>query len=261
MSPQKKGSRAEKFGTSEKYWRKIDGKREPYHANLSYRSITFDREIFISVIENEYALRELAQRLEFLRKEIKGLEKMIDSEVNHSQLAQLNTELGEAQKKHALQIYQHYRAESLLAYNSFKDEYDSLRQDPSWYMRDELVQDCKDRGGCCSRACGCCAQRHLSPETKGLGHCTWDCHCCIYYRGFQFSEEEKEKARTEFGDNLRSWNPAYLLTMTNAFFTKVEPEPKPEPDSKPEPKPTPQPQPVPDRQTQPPRRWTKFWKR
>lgn len=258
MSAHKKQPRAWKFRTSQNWglhWRS-SGEPCSNQSSLKYGSDHYDREMFISVIENEYALRELVQRLEFLRKKIKGLEKMADSEADNSQLAQLNTELEEAQKKHALQTYQHYKAESLVAGHPFKAEYDSLRQDPSWYMRYELVQDCKSRGGCCGRACGCCAQRHLSSnETKGIGHCTWDCYCCVYYRGFEFSKGEKEEARREFKELLRRWNASCLLIMTNAFFTKVEPESKPEPDS------NPTPGPIPDSQTQHPWRWARFWKR
>ena len=245
----------EKFGVVSDYWKWSNGTQTPWDCRIKNGSTTWYRETFIPVLENEYALRELVQRIKFLREKIQALEKIAD--LDQTQLAQLNAELEQAQKNRAQTAYQLYRAESLLG-DILKKKYDSLRQDPSWYMRQDLIQDCKDRGGCCNRACGCCSQRCLtSKETKGVGHCTWDCRCCVYYRGFEISAEEKERARVEFGERLRSWNASFLLRMTNGFFTKakseLESEPQPQPESKPEPKPRPQ--------TRRVRHWIEFWKR
>ncbi|KOS43446.1 hypothetical protein ACN38_g5649 [Penicillium nordicum] len=68
------------------------------------------------------------------------------------------------------------------------------RSNPSWYMHPILVEDCKSRGGCCGRDCGCCldAQRaNSSAGALGVGHCTLECGCCIRSRGFELSEERE----------------------------------------------------------------------
>ncbi|CAL5870669.1 uncharacterized protein PFLUO_LOCUS4909 [Penicillium psychrofluorescens] len=216
--------RGRRFEAVDWYWSPEDNFKHRRHAldtRLQYGSLKYDRELFISIICNEYALRVSAQRIEMLQKEIKALEKLTNIEVDQIQFAQLNTGLEEVQKKHSLQKHQLYISESMIPERPLKQNYDSLRRNPDWYMRHELIQDCKDRGGCCSRGCGCCAQRYLTSEKmNGIGHCTWDCWCCLQYRGFDLSAEEKEKAEKELGENLRSWNPAYLLKMTDGFFTK-----------------------------------------
>ena len=244
------------------HWTYQYDKRDTDGCRLTDGSRTYHPGIFISVIENEYALRELVQRLEFLRKKINVLEKMADFKVDHTKLAQLNKELGEARRAHDLQTYQYSRAELRLGRDTLKEKYDSLRQNPSWYMRQELIGDCKDRGGCCSRDCGCCSERHLtSIDTQGLGHCTWDCSCCAYSRGFEFSAVEKEKARCKFGENLRSRKAAHLLTMTNGFFTEATSESESEPESHFEHEPQGQPDCNNLTLKQSARRWVKSWKR
>lgn len=99
-----------------------------------------------------------------LQKGIKALKKLASIEVDQIQFALLHTGLEEVQKKYTLQEHQLYVAESMIPERPAKQNYDSLRRNPDWYMRHELIQDCKDRGGCCSRGCGCCAQRYLTFE-------------------------------------------------------------------------------------------------
>ncbi|CRL28296.1 unnamed protein product [Penicillium camemberti] len=69
------------------------------------------------------------------------------------------------------------------------------RSNSSWYMHPILVEDCKSRGGCCGRDCGCCldAQRaNSSAGALGVGHCTLECGCCIRSRGFELSKEREK---------------------------------------------------------------------
>lgn len=69
------------------------------------------------------------------------------------------------------------------------------RSNSLWYMHPILVEDCKSRGGCCGRDCGCCldAQRaNSSAGALGVGHCTLECGCCIRSRGFELSEEREK---------------------------------------------------------------------
>ena len=71
-------------------------------------------------------------------------------------------------------------------------------------MRDELVQECSDRGGCCSRGWNCCDHRaDVSTGAKGLetaryGHCTVERWCCINHRGFELSKEMKQRINDNF---------------------------------------------------------------
>ena len=49
------------------------------------------------------------------------------------------------------------------------------RSNPRWYMHSILVEDCVNRGGCCSRDCGCCVSHERETSSigeLGIGHCT-----------------------------------------------------------------------------------------
>ena len=118
--------------------------------------------------------------------------------------------------------YALYRAESMLRLE-FKEAYDSLRRDVRWFMREEMVQDCSDRGGCCSRECGCCERRHLS-KRKGKGHCTIECRCCISFQGFELPEEEKVEINKDLETRLQTWGLAYAIHLANCFFCPLKPQ-------------------------------------
>lgn len=105
-----------------------------------------------------------------------------------------------------------------------KDEYDFLRQDTKWFMRKEMVQECVDRGGCYSRACGCCSQRPLHNVGKGDGHSTTECWCCMVYRGCEVPEDDKEDVRADLKQRLEHDRSLYLIILANCFF---RPLPKP----------------------------------
>lgn len=112
-----------------------------------------------------------------------------------------------------------YDLESNLPQRPLKKIYDRIRQDPTWYLQKQLIQGCIANGGCCSRRCRCCEHRHLnSVRRNGIGHCTIRCGCCASHRGFRYTEEEKTDIREDLYDSLFSLNPAYLLTMTEAYF-------------------------------------------
>jgi len=54
------------------------------------------------------------------------------------------------------------------------------------------VEDCKARGGCCSRDCGYCVDiQHVNTSAGafGVGHCTRKCGCCSRYREFELDQE------------------------------------------------------------------------
>ncbi|CAG8372372.1 unnamed protein product [Penicillium salamii] len=106
-----------------------------------------------------------------------------------------------------------------LPIGTINNEYYSLRQSSTWYLRQELVNDCAKRGGCCSRNCECCQTRHeRAVRNKGLGHCTPSCGCCTSERGFEYSAEEIQSFVDGLKAQLYNDNPAYTVHMAEAFF-------------------------------------------
>ncbi|KAJ5723877.1 hypothetical protein N7488_001912 [Penicillium malachiteum] len=108
---------------------------------------------FSNMLVAKYALRESVQRKEMLQDKIRSLEKAAAIEPKGKvQLAKANSELDRDQ----IQVYRNqqalYRAEVRLL-PRVKEDYEKLRSDEDWYMREEMVQDCADKGGCCSRGC------------------------------------------------------------------------------------------------------------
>lgn len=70
-----------------------------------------------------------------------------------------------------------------------------------WYMHPILVEDCKVRGGCCGRDCGCCLGYQRANSSVGLlgaGHCTLQCGCCLESRGFEPNDAGKEYYESRF---------------------------------------------------------------
>ncbi|KAM5470824.1 hypothetical protein MauCBS54593_003868 [Microsporum audouinii] len=55
-----------------------------------------------------------------------------------------------------------------------------------YLAQEKHAKPCRDNGGCCARACGCCKKpRDVSPEGEiYYAHCTTLCLCCIRSRGF-----------------------------------------------------------------------------
>lgn len=101
-----------------------------------------------------------------------------------------------------------------------KKAYDKIRQNPTWYLREELVNNCKGMGGCCGRSCRCCESRHLGrDDTVGIGHCTIACWCCAYYRDSRYDGKEGVEIEKVWKDQLVSSNPSYLLMMAEAYFS------------------------------------------
>jgi len=112
-----------------------------------------------------------------------------------------------------------YHLETRLPRGTLKESYDKLREDPTWYLRKELVKDCAAKGGCCGRDCGCCAKRHLnSGRRRGIGHCSILCACCEVYRGSNFTDEQLSVLRELIIEGLGDPDPTYLLHMADAYF-------------------------------------------
>lgn len=177
--------------------------------------------LLIDIIWAETSLRSTIQREDALNAKIRTAKKVPDMEIKNLQLDQIEEELGKLRKTRARQERDFYEEESMLPMTSLKRGYNSVKSHPAWYLRAELVEDCIGRGGCCSRDCRCCEKRQLSVKGgKGIGHCTVECICCIHERGSEFTAEEKKDFEDQFDRMLRSDNPAFLLKMANAYFSR-----------------------------------------
>ncbi|KAJ5489669.1 hypothetical protein N7539_004559 [Penicillium diatomitis] len=109
--------------------------------------------------------------------------------------------------------------ENMLPEGNVKGAYETLREDPSWWLRKELVRECIARGGCCARRCGCCENRSLDrSKGHGLGHCTSACHCCAKTGEWWVTTERRAEMIDILGDSLHSRDPEYLVKMADAFF-------------------------------------------
>ncbi|CAG8429218.1 unnamed protein product [Penicillium salamii] len=190
--------------------------------NRDCLSNSFDsihRDTAIDVIIAEHVLREQVQREEARNIRTTACEKSMAAEDQKTQSENVKSTL-----EHAL-----YRAVSMLEPPN-KLVYDALRRDPKWFMRNPLVEDCIDSGGCCSRQCRCCAERCPLGAHKGQGHCTSECWCCAEFRGYELSSQQKKDIRESMEARLRyrghcDFSP-YLLRMASGFFSPSKP-PKP----------------------------------
>jgi hypothetical protein len=183
------------------------------------RNHKYHRDVFVEVICAEYNLRATDQRVEKIKGEIKALEKFEIIGKKKTQVTDLEEELKCFQEKCWKQELELYEHETMIPERPLKQNYDSLRHNAAWYMRKELVADCVARGGCCSRKCGCCRQRHLdSGRKKGIGHCTEECACCCTYRDMEPSAKDKEEFAKRLRGRLQNDNPACSLRMANVYF-------------------------------------------
>ncbi|KAJ5297890.1 hypothetical protein N7508_008139 [Penicillium antarcticum] len=77
---------------------------------------------------------------------------------------------------------------------SVKETHNLLRHDPAWYMQKELIEDCAEQDGWCSRNYDCCTKHHLTADSQiGAGYCTTACDCCAMARGFEDTETTEQQ--------------------------------------------------------------------
>ena len=131
----------------------------------------------------------------------------------------LQHKLDDVKYQHSQLSHKVYEMETMLPH-LVKQNYETIRKDPKWYMRKELVKDCADRGGCCGRDCGCCALRARHFYKKGVGHCTVECGCCVGFRGFRPSPEEKRDKLKGMTMMLKCDIATHFVRMVNAYFSK-----------------------------------------
>ncbi|CAG7926330.1 unnamed protein product [Penicillium olsonii] len=176
-----------------------------------------------NLLTEDQNLRKQVQREERLHNQITALQKASAIESSTPELDEITKELQETQKTYARKEHALYKAECLL-HPVLKEAYIKLRRDATWFMREGLVQDCADRGGCCGRQCGCCAKRHLSTRRRrGEGHCTTECGCCISSRGYDLPKEEKDKISSEFVGMLESRLSPHFINLANGYISPAKP--------------------------------------
>ena len=200
------------------------------YLSIKARSFFIKKSKIIDLLTSEQALREETQRMETLQQHLNALRKTqaIECDAFHDTNIQNELEKTEKKvKKHEERIarkqYDLYQAECMIS-RTCKAAYDELRCDATWYMRKGLVQDCKDRGGCCSRKCGCCAQRHLSGGQKGIGHCTLQCGCCKTLKAFDYTHWREWKLKRDFRGRLEAEKSPQIIQMADWFFCPLTPK-------------------------------------
>lgn len=113
--------------------------------------------------------------------------------------------------------------EAALPYGSLKSLYDSLREDPAWYLRKSLVEECAASGGCCGRKCGCCAKRLRRTSRKGMnGHCSLACKCCQVYQGCALEKPDLKEMDRQYKEALETDNPFFFLRIASAYFAPLD---------------------------------------
>jgi hypothetical protein len=185
---------------------------------LHYDHCFFDIDVFVDLIIAEYRLREIIQLEQSLKTKVRALKK-IAADDDEDKETQYDEELTTRLRQYSLAEYHFYLAETMIPTGPIKRSYDTLRQNPTWYLREELVEDCVKRRGCCSRNCGCCQIRHETTErSRGLGHCTPTCGCCSSERGIEHTAEERQGFVDDFKKRMYADNPACVIQMAEAFF-------------------------------------------
>lgn len=147
------------------------------------------------MIRLDFRLREVVQREVSLQEKYRNLGDQLSPEIetgNKRQLIRVYAELQTLDREYWAVVRKIYRNEMDIPRTANKKSYVSLRKRSQWYLSNWLCNDCADRGGCCSRVCGCCRKSRNPDRPEGQGHCTKECGCCRRYRGFELNPEEQK---------------------------------------------------------------------
>lgn len=194
------------------------GEGEKKRRILHYGKTYFRTDVFVNVIMREYLLCEIVQREQLLNNKIRVLKKL-GADGDQYKAAEYNEELMGMMRQYSAAEYELYCAETMFPMGPIKKSYDTLRQETTWYLRKELVEDCIKNAGCCSRSCGCCQTRHeRTVRSRGIGHCTPSCECCSIERGFEYTAEDRQGFADDLQNRLYDDNPACLIQMAEDFF-------------------------------------------
>ncbi|CDM34792.1 unnamed protein product [Penicillium roqueforti FM164] len=169
---------------------------------LHYGTRSFNIAVFVDIIIAEYRLREIVQQEKSLKRKVRVIEKIAADKYGDKAAQYYNQELTILLRQYSEAEYKLYLAEIMLPIG------------PS-----NGLENCMKRGGCCSRDCGCCHDRHERTErNKGIGHCTPTCDCCSRERGFNYTARERQGFVEDFKKKQYDNNPACVIQMVEAFF-------------------------------------------
>lgn len=146
--------------------------------------------VFSQFLEIEHRLREGCHWEIALRNEKKNGRHGNSFTVDGVILCQIDNKIKDLRRRVWHETAKWWRARAYMVESSgfLARGFLSWRSSPKWYMHSILVEDCKARGGCCSRDCGCCTdpeRAKTSAGPLGIGHCTLRCGCCKKSRGFE----------------------------------------------------------------------------
>lgn len=196
---------------------------KPYYYEDHFTKQTFrglqivEKGKLFEILRLDYHIRLLAQREESLNHKVRAWTKTIDigNDMEQLPVGDFDFKIRSAQAQRIKNEFTIFRLVSELP-SWVTDHLCSLRRDRLWYMRKEMVYDCADRGGCCSRGCGCCARRSLSNTTRIRGHCTMECWCCISFRDPSLTEEDQTSIALDMDRLIENSN--YVQKMANCYF-------------------------------------------
>ncbi|CAG7972700.1 unnamed protein product [Penicillium nalgiovense] len=175
-------------------------------------------DLLVEPIMSDYYVRELAQREETLEEKGQALRKMQNTDEDEAELRKLDEEQKTLRKAYWYQEWKFYNWQGSIP-GLIKIAYETLRENPKWYMQKELTRDCAARGGCCGRGCGCCEKRESTPgRNMGVGHCTTGCGCCSNFRECELTEKEMGDITGALRATLNYSDRAYLLTLSRAYL-------------------------------------------
>lgn len=194
-----------------------------HSTNFEYgKGLQISSTVFHEIIMCETILRELVQRLEKIENKIKELQVLqYPTKEDLSQLEIHEKKLALAKEIVIKSRFDLWVQEGHLPEKPLKRVYQQIRENPGWYLREELIKDCKSRGGCCGRSCRCCEKRaSTSKPDYGIGHCSLSCWCCDKDRGSEIKCEDVAKMELANFSSLADTNLARLLALTEAYFAK-----------------------------------------
>ena len=158
-----------------------------YHKDPKVSEASEGDGVLIALLESEEKLRSNCQEEIALRHQIKEKTSPTSRETTkfEKEMAVLSQNNWEE-----IRIWWFSHGSILGSSGPLKRAFELWRHTTSWYMHSVLVENCKARGGCCGRDCGCCVDSQrasTSAGALGIGHYTRHCECCSKHRGFEFS--------------------------------------------------------------------------
>jgi hypothetical protein len=163
-----------------------------------------------TVVWTEYKLSKLAQREKVFKEIIQKQQNKVCTEKGALDMSPVQKGLFlELDQKYWIYLRRWWQLRMSLPDGPVSRGFELYWSNPKWYMHPVLIEWCAGEGGCCSRDCGCCAQRASDFEKEhGAGHCATSCGCCRKARGFDLTSDLKNELVVE--------NEAYRLLLLKA---------------------------------------------